>query len=189
MSKSVPGNAFSHVVQVDRVGSEGILLQLSASPAQCEALAQQMQIPAVLNLTGQVRVVPDPVQEGLFLLKGQFEAEVEQTCVVSLEPVRQRVSESFLRRFASSIPARPASQTGEDEAEWLDPEADDPPDPLQDGSVDVGEVVAEALALALDPYPRKPGVAWPEGYKPDPEAGGNASPFAVLAKLKGGKKD
>ena len=189
MSKSVPGRAFSHVVQVDRVGPEGILLQLSAVPAQREALARQMQIPAVLNLTAQVRVVPDPAQDGHFLLKGQFEAEVEQTCVVSLEPVRQRVSESFLRRFAAVVPARPAPEPGEDEAEWLDPEADDPPDPLQDGAVDAGEVVAEALALALDPYPRKPGAAWPEGYRPDPEAGENAGPFAVLAKLKGGKKD
>lgn len=189
VSKAVLGSEFSHIVQVDRVGPEGILLQLSASPAQREVLAQRLQILAVLNLTAQVRVVPDPAQEGHFLLKGQFEAEVEQTCVVSLEPVRQRASESFLRCFASVAPTRPASEPGEDDAEWLDPEAEDPPDPLQDGAVDAGEVVVEALALALDPYPRKPGAEWPEGYRPDPEAGGKLSPFSVLAKLKGGKKD
>lgn len=189
MSRTVPGNAFSHVVQVDRVGPEGVLLQLQADPAQCQTLARQLQIPAVLNLTAQVRVVPDPAQGGHFLLKGQFEAEVEQTCVVSLEPVRQRVSESFLRRFASSVPAGKAQDLDDDEAEWLDPEAEDPPDLLQDGAVDAGEVVAEALALALDPYPRKPGAEWPEGYRPDPDAGEKVSPFAALAKLKGGKKD
>lgn len=189
MSKAVPGGEFSHVVQVDRVGPEGILLQLSANPAQRESLARQLKIPAVLHLTAQVRVVPDPAQDGHFLLKGQFEAEVEQTCVVSLEPVRQRVGESFLRRFATSVPMEPATDPGEDDAEWLDPEADDPPDPLRDGTVDIGEVVAEALALVLDPYPRKPGAGLPEGYRPDPEAGAKVSPFAALAKLKDGKKD
>ena len=146
MSKDLPGSEFSHVVQVDRVGPEGILLQLSATPAQREALARQLQIPAVLNLTALVRVVPDPAQEGQFLLKGQFEAEVEQTCVVSLEPVRQRVSEGFLRRFASIVPSRPAAEPEEDDAEWLDPEADDPPDPLQDGAV-------ERVRLALTDQP------------------------------------
>ncbi len=189
MSKALPGSEFSHVVQVDRVGPEGILVQLTANPAQREALARRLRIPAVLSLAAQVRVVPDPAQDGHFLLKGQFEAEVEQTCVVSLEPVRQRVSEGFERRFAPSAPARPGPEAAEDEAEWLDPEAEDPPDSLQDGVVDAGEVVTEALALALDPYPRKPGAGWPEGYRPDSETGGTVSPFAALAKLKGGKKD
>lgn len=189
MSQAVPGFEFSHVVQVDRVGPEGILLQLSANPAQREAIARQLMIPAVLHLTAQVRVVPDPAQEGHFLLKGQFEAEVEQTCVVSLEPVRQRVGESFLRRFATSVSMESGTDPGEDDEEWIDPEADDPPDPLPDGTVDAGEVVVEALALALDPYPRKPGAGLPEGYRPDPSEDAKISPFAVLAKLKDGKKD
>lgn len=189
VSKTVPGTEFSHVVQVDRVGPEGILLQLSASSAQRETLARQLQIPAVLNLSAQVRVVPDPVLAGHFLLKGQFEAEVEQTCVVSLEPVRQHVGEAFLRRFAPSAAADPAPEADGDEAEWLDPEAEDPPEPLQDGAVDAGAVVAEALALALDPYPRKPGAGLPEGYRPDPEASEKVSPFAALKKLKVGEKD
>lgn len=188
MSKAVPGSEFSHVVQVDRVGAEGILLQLSATSAQREVLARQLKIRAVLNLSAQVRVVPDPVQTGHFLFKGQFEAEVEQICVVSLEPVRQHVGETFLRRFAPAS-ADPASGQVEDETEWLDPEAEDPPDPLLDGTVDAGAVVAEALALALDPYPRKPDAGWPEGYSPDPDAGEKISPFAALAKLKAGKKD
>ena len=55
---------------------------------------------------------------------------------------------------------------------------EDPPDPIVDGKVDLGALAAEFLALALDPYPRKPGAefAAPEVAEPD-------SPFAELARL------
>ena len=67
----------------------------------------------------------------------------------------------------------------------IDIEADDAPEPLVAGGVDVGEAVAERLALALDPYPRKPGAS----FDTPPEEPGDASesrpnPFAALEKLK-----
>jgi hypothetical protein len=51
-------------------------------------------------------------------------------------------------------------------------------------SLDIGEIVAEELALALNPYPRKAGLDAPQG--PDGDAVGEppTSPFAALAKLK-----
>ena len=70
-----------------------------------------------------------------------------------------------------SVPA------GEDEAAEIDP--------IVDGHVDLGEVVAETLALELDPYPRQPGEAFAEvgdaSEVPDPAP---PSPFAVLTRLK-----
>lgn len=192
MSKGTPGNEFSHLVQVDRIGSEGTDLHLVANPAEREALARRFRIPAVLSLAAKLRVFPDPVLAGHYRLTGELDAEVEQTCVVSLEPVRQRVAESFQRLFAPpevAAKAAAAQAEADEEAEWLDPEADDPPDPLVNGGIDTGAVVAEALALALDPYPRKPGAGLPEGYRSEEDGSGKISPFAVLAKLKAGKKD
>ena len=67
----------------------------------------------------------------------------------------------------------------------VDIAADDPPDPLVNGAVDLAAVVAEFLALAVDPYPRKPGAV----FSPPVEPGGQgSSPFAELEKLKPGKK-
>jgi hypothetical protein len=40
---------------------------------------------------------------------------------------------------------------------------DDPPEPIVDGIIDLGAVTLEFLALALDPYPRKPGVSFDAG--------------------------
>ena len=188
VSKDAPGAEFSHVVEVDRIGPEGLTLALTADEPTRAALAQRFRIPAVLSLAAKVRLYPDPAVDRQYILKGEIEAEVEQTCVVSLEPVRQKVAEQFVRRFAPADMIAPEAELGDDEAEWLDPDAEDPVDPIEGGAIDAGAVVAEELALALDPYPRKPGAGLPSGYTPDAEEA-KVSPFAALAKLKAGKKD
>ncbi len=62
------------------------------------------------------------------------------------------------------------------ETEDLDPEADDEI-PYEDDVIDLGEASVEQLALALDPYPRKPGAELPADV-----SGGPLSPFAALAR-------
>jgi uncharacterized metal-binding protein YceD (DUF177 family) len=188
VSKDEPGKEFSHVVEVDRIGPQGLQLQLEADQAACGALARRLRILGILSLKADLKLVPEALA-GHFRLTGQIEAEVDQACVVSLEPVRQRVSEVFQRRFGPEIEARPASEQGGDEAEWLDPEAEDPPDPVVGGQIDLGDVVAEELALGLDPYPRRPEAEVPDSYREAAEEGGKISPFAALAKLKATKKD
>src|SRR3546814_9495575 len=102
-----------------------------------------------------------------------------------------RIAETFVRSFAPAIAGAGTRNegTGEDEADWLDPDAADPPDLLEDDRIDAGEVVAEELALALDPYPRNAGADLTPEYHPKPEQAAKVSPFAVLAGLKTEKKD
>jgi hypothetical protein len=47
------------------------------------------------------------------------------------------------------------------------------------GGVDLAAVLTEQLALALDPFPRKPGARFEA-----PGTAGELSPFAALARLK-----
>lgn len=189
VSKDEPGKEFSHVVEVDRIGPQGLHVQLEADQATCVALARRMRILAVLALKADLRVFPDRGVAGQYQVTGSLEAEVEQACVASLEPVREVVSEAFVRHFVPETAVTPKADLAEDEAEWLDPEADDPADPIVGGQIDLGAVVAEELALGLNPYPRKPEAGLPDGYKPDVEVDAKISPFAALAKLKMAKKD
>jgi uncharacterized metal-binding protein YceD (DUF177 family) len=55
----------------------------------------------------------------------------------------------------------------------------DEPDVVENGQIDLGQYVIEALGEAYDPFARKPGVVFEE-----PEAAQEPSPFAILAKLK-----
>jgi uncharacterized metal-binding protein YceD (DUF177 family) len=52
--------------------------------------------------------------------------------------------------------------------------------------LDLGEVAAEELSLALDPYPRKPGARLEKSRygESEEEAEKGRNPFAVLAGLK-----
>ena len=67
--------------------------------------------------------------------------------------------------------------------------ADDPPETFIGDSVDLGGLVLEHLAMAIDPYPRKAGEEFPadevssrvEQEESDPT---KQSPFAVLEALK-----
>jgi hypothetical protein len=53
------------------------------------------------------------------------------------------------------------------------------PEPLVNGSVDLGKVATEFLIIGIDPYPRKPGAVF------EPTVSGEvASPFAALSALK-----
>ena len=92
------------------------------------------------------------------------------------------VTGEFRRRYLVGRAAR-------DKEVEIDPESEDPPEPLEGGALDLGELVSEELALALDPYPRKPGVA-PVDLSfgaPEEESDEEDSPFAALAALKGRK--
>ena len=66
----------------------------------------------------------------------------------------------------------------------LDPDEEDSYDEEIEGSaIDLGEMVAQCLALELDPYPREPGIEYvPEAEKFQDSSA--ESPFAALAQLK-----
>ena len=121
--------------------------------------------------------------EGL-RVTGRVAARVRQVCVVSLDEFASDIDEPVDVRFVPEVEAETlaaahaARSPGAD-----DDEADDLPDPIIGGRIDLGALVAEALVLGLDPYPRKPGVAFSEPALPEPDAPA-ASPFAVLRDLK-----
>ena len=113
---------------------------------------------------------------------GRVTATVSQSCVVTLEPVINQISEDVDVDFAPE-PAAVARPKSEEEA----PSSIEGPDPLVGDSIDVGALATEYLILGVDPHPRKPGIAFDApgvGEKAADAAEG--SPFAALAALKKG---
>ncbi|MGH6717861.1 MAG: YceD family protein [Alphaproteobacteria bacterium] len=104
-------------------------------------------------------------------------ADVVQQCVVTLEPIGATVAEHLVVTF------QPQSSRAVVEVDVdVDVDDDDPPEPLVGHAAELGEPAAEALGLVLDPYPRKPDVAF-EGWS-DSGDEGPEGPFAALARLK-----
>jgi uncharacterized metal-binding protein YceD (DUF177 family) len=158
-----------------RLGPETRDVTLEATPAECAALARRFGILGIGSLAARLRLEPEAA--GTVRARGRLEAAVEQACIVTLDPVAQRVDAPIDLRI---LP---------DGGEPADEEPDSP-DEIESagGQVDLGEAVAEQLALALDPYPRIPGAVVPELDAPEPEepAPARPNPFAALAKRREG---
>ncbi|MDE2583214.1 MAG: DUF177 domain-containing protein [Rhodospirillales bacterium] len=146
-----------------RIPAEGQETAVVANPEECAALARRFGLPAIHALTCRFRLRPAP--GGAITADGHLRAELVQVCVVSAEEFPATVEEAFAVRF---VPAGT-------ECDDPDPEAVDEI-PFADGRLDLGEAAAEQLALALDPYPRKPGA---DGDAPGRPVA--SSPFASLA--------
>ena len=180
---SHPAPEFSRPVALSRL-PDGAPLTGEATAAECAALAARYRVPAVRALRYAAQATP--WGPGGWRVAGVVEAALTQTCVVTLEPVDTAISEPFERFFAPAARLEAASAL-------LGPDPDEEVAALGE-AIDVGEIAAEAAALAMDPYPRKPDAAFggivtgPPGVAPLTDEA--ARPFARLATLKrGGAKD
>lgn len=141
-------------------------------------LARELDVPACesLSVTYEIR----PLGAGRYAFSGTLDAEVTQACVVTLEPVPVRLSETF------SVEMAPPGTIEDEPPVSGDREVSSIPDiePIEDGRIEVGAVVFGILSAALPAYPRKEGAAfdWVDPrIAADP---GATNPFAALAKLK-----
>jgi uncharacterized metal-binding protein YceD (DUF177 family) len=164
---------FAHRLTLHQL-RDGQRIDLAADEAERQAVTERLRLAglerfeahAALERHGdRVRAV------------GRIKAVLTQSCVATGEPVPAHVDEPFDVLFL------PEPKVGGDEEVELQPEECDVV--FHDGAtLDLGSALADTLALSLDPYPRSAtadetlrsaGVLSEE----------QASPFAVLAKLKG----
>lgn len=142
---------FSRPLLVARIPGGGAYEKLEASPTECSALAKRLDIPALHGLKAELKA--KPWRGGGLKVSGELNADLDQVSVVSLEIFRSVVTVAVERYFLVTVPA------DADDAEDVDP--------IVNGIVDLGEVVAESLALELDPYPRKVGENFASGDEVD----------------------
>jgi hypothetical protein len=177
-------------VDVISLPANGRVYTLSADEATRATVATHLELQGVGRLMATLTVAPVP---GGVELTGRFDADVTQTCVISLEPIMATLSGEISRRFVNAPrpwPEPPGkgrkakAKTDEPEEGWVDPD-EDVPDPIVDGQIDLGAVVVEELALAVDPYPRAPGATFKDIAASQPTGEPRReSPFAALAGFK-----
>jgi len=179
---------FSRFVEADSVGTHRMERSISANAEERAALARRFEIEAVERLDAVFDL--KRAGSGVVHVTGEIDADVVQSCVVTLAPVLAHIHETFAVDFAADS-GRDSKGEGR-ESKGREPDLDldfeeaEPPEPIRNGHIDLGELAAQQLALALDPYPRAPGAAVPEQYGPGPEEGEAAeraiNPFSILKK-------
>ena len=172
MTVSETALEFSRPILVDRLSSVEFVEAIEADSSERSRLAERFGLVSLDRLDASVRV--QRREGGIVRVAGQLVADVVQTCVVTLEPFPSHIEDSFTVEFTQA-----PLETVQDLS--LDPEQD-APEPIEGGTIDVGELAAQHLSLALDPHPRAPGAELDGGWS-DPGTS-EPSPFAVLEKLK-----
>ena len=187
MSAGLPkGAGGRRLIAPDEVGPRGLTREIEFDAAEREALKRRLDLLELDRLAAELRFEPAGDAEGAVRVSGTIRAQLAQSCVVTLDPVLRTLAESISVLYA---PLR--EDTPEREVEVL--AEGDEAEPLPAEGIDACEMVAEHLALLLDPYPRHPDAPdEPLTYtagKGEPGTGApgddtDAGPFAALGQLK-----
>lgn len=161
---------------VSEVGEQGLDVRREATSAQCLAVAAAMEIVACNRLVAAYRITPLP--NGRFRVAGEVNAEVVQSCVVTLDPVVQRIVEPIDVEF------RPKAQIDSPADGEHEVFAPDDPEPIENNRLSVGRIVYETVATALDPYPRASAAVLEDAEGQAAPRESKANPFAALADWK-----
>jgi uncharacterized metal-binding protein YceD (DUF177 family) len=165
-------------VLVAQIPDTGLHREIEADAAARAAMAELAEVREILVARASFDVTLR--REGRVHVAGQLRARVGQTCVVTLEPMETDIDEAIDLDFAPPDQIPLLSDLVE-EADESEEEIPDPPEPITNGMIDLGRVATDALFLAIDPYPRKPGAVFePKVEVTDPED----HPFAALKAIK-----
>jgi uncharacterized metal-binding protein YceD (DUF177 family) len=160
--------SLSTVIDVDSLPFSGPqICKIDCDESECTALAVRFGFAAVARLSARLKV--KRAGPGHWNVTGKLQAEVTQLCGVTGEPVPESVDFTIEERYCR------ASEEGTDIDVSLDGF-----EPLVDGAIDLGEVVAQTLAISVNPWPRS--VDAPHSFAVGESE--KEHPFAGLAALK-----
>jgi uncharacterized metal-binding protein YceD (DUF177 family) len=154
----------------------GKTVRLQANSTELQQIVAHLDLASCEQMSADLTLVPG--RGDTIHVTGSVKSSLHQTCVITLEPFAVSIDEIVDVRFAPPEKLGPISKAEVERTL----EDEDPPEPLDNGSIDVWALAIDHIAVALDPYPRKPGAELPsETATPTKE-----NPFAALLALKKG---
>lgn len=134
---------FSKIVPVETIPPDGRQIVIEAGDDARAEIARRLQIPAVTRLRGVFDLKPYAGGVDVAL---RLDAALQRECVVSLETFEELLREDFTLRFQHADASESEIEVHENS-----------PEPLDAETLDLGDILVQQAALAMDPYPRKPG--------------------------------
>jgi hypothetical protein len=164
-------------VAVAQIPDTGLHRDIEAGPATRAAIAELGGLRDVLSASASLDVTPRG--GGRFQVEGRVRARIGHTCVVTLDPIENDIDEAIDLIFAPPEQIPELSDLIDDAAENSEA-IPDPPEPIENGFIDLGRLATDALFLGVDPYPRRPDAVFDlPVVAADPED----HPFAALKAL------
>ncbi len=166
------------VVIVAQIPDSGLHRDIAADQAARDAMAEAAGLREISAAHASFDLTLD--DSGRVHVTGRVQARIGQTCVVTLEPIENEIDEPVDLMF---VPAEllPQFAASADDAADGDAETADPPEPIENGIIDLGRLSTDVVYLAIDLYPRKADAVFtPQVEASDPED----HPFAALKALR-----
>lgn len=169
----------SRPVGVVKLSNGGERLIIALDDEERRRIEEFLKLEEVKTFKAELHLVPLKHHE--FRLTGVVKADVVHSCVLTNEPVPQKVSEEVdVTLVRANEVDRYMETVDKDGSLVLDIESD-PPDPFEGDFIDLGAYALEFLSLGLDPYPRAQDAEFSEGDDPSDV---RENPFEVLSQIK-----
>ncbi|MFM6854854.1 MAG: YceD family protein [Sphingopyxis sp.] len=157
-------------------------LTITADDAECAAVAQRFSLVALNRLVADVSLVFDGDS---LSVTGALAADVVQQCVATGEPLPAAITADIAVRYVPMDKLEAAEAEAEVELDGADLDVIG----YASGRVDLADMVADTLYLALDPFPRSANAdEWlaANGVKTEGEAGAFGALAALRDRMAGG---
>jgi uncharacterized metal-binding protein YceD (DUF177 family) len=161
---------FSRTISIAHIDHGDVVQTIEADALERAAINTRLKLEGVAALKGDFILRRDPHMD-LYKVEGEVSADITQLCVSSGEPFDAKVKATIRALFSAE--AGLAIDFGDES--WDDVE------PVTNSQIDIGELAVQHVSLALDPYPRKPGLEFAAGHHVEK----SVSPFAMLKGLIG----
>ena len=138
---------FARPERLDAIGVGERTIEIAAGDAERAALAGRFGLIAIARLDAVLTVARGPAG---IVVRGRVTADVTQACSVTDEPLETGIDEPVALVFVEKLGHDQEVELREDTLDTVEIEGD---------AIDLGEVAAETMALALDPFPRGPDAA------------------------------
>ena len=171
-------NLFSYPVFFEDFSTSGKTYHITADTRQLASIKDILKVQDAKKVEADITLKLNK-KEHTLEAKGRVQATLELQSVISLENFCKDYDIRFLMPFDTKMTAK--------EQDRLAAEGEDVPDILQDGGVDLGDIIIEQIALNIEDYPRKDGEVFEYRCKLESDSGEKEvapNPFEVLKKLK-----
>ena len=168
---------FSRLISILDIEADGIEINISANSLECDALAKRFSVKQVQRLSAKF-IISKPKGESLPKLEARYVAKIAQICVLTREPITSIIE----RKFFCTIAEKNVFNFDEELVFTINDV--DPPEFINNGIFDAGELVSEHLLLEIEPYPRAVGAEFCQGnIFSTTKVKNKFNPFETLKKL------
>lgn len=169
-------NLFYHPIVIDDLTTAEKKFKIKASSEDLKEAAEILKVRNIKKIEAEISVKLNR-KEHLLSVCGKIKTEMELQSVISLEYFYKTYEPEFALLYDTKMTLKEFKELEETSEGNL-------PDIITDGKIDLGDLIIEQIALAMDDYPRREGESFHFESEFDEETTKAQNPFYILAKLK-----